>query len=505
MKKLSKIINFEDLSLIRNFNKTKRIVLAHGTFDFFHYGHFLHLKKAKSLGDILVVTLTADKFIRKGPGRPFYDEKTRINYLNEIDFIDYISIANFPTGLEVINKLKPNLYVKGNDYKNIKKDFTGKIKDEIKLVKKNKGKFLVTNEKSFSASNKINLFRDEYNEETKKFLKIFKKENNFESMRNLLKKISSKKILLLGETILDEYIFTKTMAKSPKEEIISVQELNKEIYLGGILASASQICEFPKKIHVLTLFGKDKYLNNFVKNKLNKKIKLDYIYDGTRETIIKTRFLEHNKKQKLFQNNKLDIQDINNSTETKFINYLKKNYKKFDCIMINDFGHGMITEKIRKFIIKNFKNIFVNVQTNSSNLGYNLITKYKSCSYFTIDEPEARLATKNRFSNTKDLFKQIRRNMKFNSACITFGDKGVHSYQNGKVVYLPALTKSVVDTLGAGDAFFAYSSMFKLVSKNIKQASFIGNLAAAIKIQHLGHEKFINKETFYQYLKNLLA
>ena len=59
-------------------------------------------------------------------------------------------------------------------------------------------------------------------------------------------KISSKKILLLGETILDEYIFTKTMAKSPKEEIISVQELNKEIYLGGILASASQICEFPK-------------------------------------------------------------------------------------------------------------------------------------------------------------------------------------------------------------------------------------------------------------------
>ena len=95
---------------------------------------------------------------------------------------------------------------------------------------------------------------------------------------------------MLGETILDEYIFTKTMAKSPKEEIISVQELNKEIYLGGILASASQICEFPKETHILTVC-KDKYLNNIVKNKLNKKIKLNHIYDASRETILKTRFL----------------------------------------------------------------------------------------------------------------------------------------------------------------------------------------------------------------------
>ena len=281
-------------------------------------------KKAKSLGDILVVTLTADKFIKKGPGRPFYDQKTRLNYLKEINFIDHISIANFPTGLEVINKLKPNVYVKGNDYQNIEKDFTGKIKDEIKLVKKNGGIFLVTNEKSYSSSNKINLFKDEHNLNTKKFLKNFKKKNNFESIRNLLMKISSKKILLLGETILDEYIFTKTMAKSPKEEIISVQKLSKEIYLGGILASASQICEFQKETHILTLFGKDKYLNNIVKNKLNKKIKLNHIYDASRETILKTRFLEHNKKQKLFQNNKLDIQNINKKLRLNLLVTLKK-------------------------------------------------------------------------------------------------------------------------------------------------------------------------------------
>ena len=77
--------------------------------------------------------------------------------------------------------------------------------------------------------------------------------------------------------------------------------------------------------------------------------------------------------------------------------------------MINDFGHGMITDKMINLIEKKFKNIFINVQTNSSNLGYNLITKYNRYFIFTVDEPEARLAIKNRFANTTTLFKQIRK------------------------------------------------------------------------------------------------
>ena len=102
----TKIIEFKNLYLLRKKNAHKKIVLAHGTFDFFHYGHFLHLKKAKSFGDILVVSLTADKFVNKGPGRPFYQQKIRSDYLASLKFVDYIIIANFKTGIEVIKKLK---------------------------------------------------------------------------------------------------------------------------------------------------------------------------------------------------------------------------------------------------------------------------------------------------------------------------------------------------------------------------------------------------------------
>ena len=70
-----KIIKEKDLTEIRN--TKKKIILAHGTFDFFHYGHLRHLKKAKKKADILVVSLTADKFIKKGTYRPLVPEKIR--------------------------------------------------------------------------------------------------------------------------------------------------------------------------------------------------------------------------------------------------------------------------------------------------------------------------------------------------------------------------------------------------------------------------------------------
>ena len=152
----TKIIKFENLSLIRKENLHKKIVLAHGTFDFFHYGHFLHLKKAKTFGDILVVSLTADKFVDKGPGRPFYNQRIRSDYLASLKFVDYIVIANFKTGIEVINKLKPNIYAKGDEYKNFSKDYTKQIIKEVNVINKIGGSFKTTNEITCYGSKWIN-------------------------------------------------------------------------------------------------------------------------------------------------------------------------------------------------------------------------------------------------------------------------------------------------------------------------------------------------------------
>ena len=114
---MKKILNINELKRIRSKHKKNKIILAHGTFDFFHYGHLRHLLESKKQADILVVSITADNFVRKGPGRPVYSQKQRAEIINSLDFVDYVAIINSVSGIEVIKSLKPNLYSKGIEYK----------------------------------------------------------------------------------------------------------------------------------------------------------------------------------------------------------------------------------------------------------------------------------------------------------------------------------------------------------------------------------------------------
>ena len=183
---------------------------------------------------------------------------------------------------------------------------------------------------------------------------------------------------------------------------------------------------------------------------------------------------------------------------------MKKNIKYFDQIIVHDFGQGLISDKIIRFLQKYNSKLSVNVQTNSSNIGYNYITKYSKLNYFSIDEPEARLALQDKVSNSKILMKKLSKKIKFKFGAITFGKKGSNIFDKKNIYFVPALTSNPVDTMGAGDAHFAISSLLTKVSKDIKLISFVGNVAGALKIQFIGHRKSIQKIEFFNYIKSVL-
>ena len=121
-----------------------------------HYGHIAHFKSSKKYGDILVVTITTDKFINKGPNRPYFNQDLRKKFLSNIDFIDYVSEVNSPSAIEAIKQIKPDFYAKGKEYQDLNKDITKKIKADINEVKKNKGKIIYTDDVTFSSSKILN-------------------------------------------------------------------------------------------------------------------------------------------------------------------------------------------------------------------------------------------------------------------------------------------------------------------------------------------------------------
>ena len=118
----SKIYTMDELDKeLKNIKKDKKkIVLTHGVFDLLHIGHIKYFKKAKTYGDILIVSVTANSFVNKGPGRPYFDEKLRMEFIEQIDCVDYVAISEFENALKIISKIKPNFYIKGNDYKKVK-------------------------------------------------------------------------------------------------------------------------------------------------------------------------------------------------------------------------------------------------------------------------------------------------------------------------------------------------------------------------------------------------
>ena len=104
---MKKNITIKDLKNIkkRSFFKKQKIVLCHGVFDLIHIGHIKHFASAKKLGDILVVSITPDQYVNKGPGRPIFSQTLRSEFLQNISCVDYILVNNKPTSINVINQL----------------------------------------------------------------------------------------------------------------------------------------------------------------------------------------------------------------------------------------------------------------------------------------------------------------------------------------------------------------------------------------------------------------
>ena len=151
---MKKFFDLKELSnLLKTKHKNKKIVLCHGVFDVIHIGHIEHFEQAKKQGDILIVSITADQFVSKGPNRPAFNQNIRIKALSAITSIDYVCLSHSYTAINTIKILKPNFYCKGLEYKNQTNDLTGEIKNEINVLKKNKGKIFSLQAPSLAQAN----------------------------------------------------------------------------------------------------------------------------------------------------------------------------------------------------------------------------------------------------------------------------------------------------------------------------------------------------------------
>lgn len=116
-----KIVSLEDLGHIANeFRRDgAKIIHCHGCFDLLHVGHIKHFQAAKKLGNLLLVTVTADQFVNKGQGRPRFNQHLRADSVAALDCVDYVAVNHAPTAADAIRLIRPHVFVKGIEFKGI--------------------------------------------------------------------------------------------------------------------------------------------------------------------------------------------------------------------------------------------------------------------------------------------------------------------------------------------------------------------------------------------------
>lgn len=133
----------------------KKVSHCHGCFDLMHPGHIKYFQVSKEMGDVLVVTVTPDIYVDKGPGRPVFNQNLRVESIAALECVDYVAINKWPTAEETLRLLRPDIYVKGQEFERLE-DKTGKIQKEYEVIKEIGAELRFTHEVVFSSTELLN-------------------------------------------------------------------------------------------------------------------------------------------------------------------------------------------------------------------------------------------------------------------------------------------------------------------------------------------------------------
>lgn len=489
-----------------------KVAHCHGVFDLLHPGHIAYLEEAKSIADILVVTVTAAKYVNRGPGRPFFTDALRMQSLAALSCVDYVLLVDAPTAIEIIDVVQPDYYVKGQEYAVSSDDVTGNIVHEVEKVRHHGGDVYFTTGVVFSSTKLINQNFPVFPPGVKEFVQEFVKKYTFDDIRKVIDLLQDLKVLVIGDIIIDEYIFCNVQGLMSKDRAFSAQYNHEERYLGGSLAVARHLSSFSNHVTLCGIVGTDPHkIHSQIENDLGRAVNIDLQVDEKFRTVVKRRFVERhgvrNEYAKLFSMNYLpDSQQESLINREKFNENLQKEIGKYDVVVVADYGHGLLDHTTMAIIQEKATFLALNCQTNSSNYGTNLITKYDRADIFALDERELNLACASRNSEPGVLLSQIMKHFKNSSAgWATLGSLGSISMNKSQELNrTPALALTVQDTVGAGDAFFSLASLCARVDAPVEVTSFVANIAGALAANILGNSRAVTKAELLKFATTLL-
>jgi rfaE bifunctional protein kinase chain/domain len=458
----------------------KKIAFVYGNFNILHPGHLRLLKFAKESCKYLVVGVNSDKLANNAN---LLQEDIRLESIKATSYVDEAFLLNEDI-LEYIKRKKPDVLVKG-------KEFENRYNPEEEIMKSYGGKILFSSgEIGFSSLNLLNDFDTSFLNlsHDNKFIKRHKVEKS--KLVDYINKFSNLNVLVIGDTIIDEYITCDAIGMSQEDPTIVVTPISNKKFIGGAAIVASHAKTLGAKVSYISVAGADENFDYTQEYLTQLGINTYLLKDSSRPTTLKQRFRAQNKT--LLRVNHLKQHNISKDLEEKILKKISNTNENFDLIIFSDFSYGVLTKKVIKNITSysQKKSIFMVADSQSSSqIGD--IAKFKNMDIVTPTEREIRLSINDFESGLVVLSEKLHEKSDAKYIFTTLGSEGVMIYNSNKNELLTdnisALNVNPKDVSGAGDSFLTSTSMAKIVGASIWESAYIGSLAAAIQVSRVGN------------------
>jgi len=463
-----------------------------GDFNILHPGHLRLLKFAKESSDFLTVGIFSNQLSNKPL---LLDENVRLESIKATSYVDEAFLLNEDV-LEYIKRRKPDILVKG-------KEFENRYNPEEEIMKTYGGKILFSSgEIGFSS---LNLLQKDFEIS---FLNL-SHDNNFikrhkidkTKLIDFINRFSDLNILVIGDTIIDEYITCDAIGMSQEDPTIVVTPISNKKFIGGAAIVASHAKTLGANVSYVSVLGDDENFE-FTQNYLTSLgIDTYLLKDSTRPTTLKQRFRAQNKT--LLRVNHLKQHNISKDLEEKILENFVDDLEDYDLIIFSDFSYGVLTKNIIENITLYAKKksiVMVADSQSSSQIGD--ISKFKDMDIVTPTEREIRLSINDFESGLVVLSEKLHKKSNSKYIFTTLGSEGILIYNSTQNELLTdniqALNTNAKDVSGAGDSLLTCSSMAKVVGANIWESAYLGSIAAAIQVSRVGNIPIKKEELLHE-------
>jgi len=474
---------------------SKKVSFISGNFNILHPGHLRLFSFAKEMGNHLIVGVNSDRI---AGADSYISENLRLEAIKSISVIDESFIMDEPV-VKVLEEIKPNFIVKGKEHEIL-------FNPESEIVTKYGGRLVFSSgEVTFSSfdliQKEIQVVKQSFNPISNEYLE--RHDLDFIKLSERVCQFTDLRVIVIGDTIVDEYINCNPLGMSQEDPTIVVTPVESTRYIGGAGIVAAHAAGLGARVNFISVTGRDDMSDFALKTLTDYNVNVCVFDDESRPTTLKQRY--RCKGKTLLRVSHLHQGAVDASFQQKILQQVEELINECDLLIFSDFNYGCLpTEVVLKIIEMGKKEDVYMVADSQSSSQVGDISRFNGMSLLSPTEREARLSVRDQESGLVVLAEKLRKQANASNILLKIGEEGVliHAETTAPESWLtdriPALNTVPIDVAGAGDSMLIASAMSLASGATIWEAAALGSIAAAVQVSRVGNIPLVTNEILQQ-------